>query len=52
MEAIGDQVLHAKLAHVAQGHRRAVRLLGVHSITLSARRMTDSGIDSPKGALG
>jgi hypothetical protein len=35
VEAVRDQVLHAKLAHVAERHRRTGRVLGCHPRTLS-----------------
>jgi hypothetical protein len=37
VEAIGDQVMHTLLAHVAERHRRAGWVLELHSMTSSAR---------------
>src|SRR5262245_29798000 len=39
---------YAKLAHVAEGHRRAGRLLGVHSMTSSARGEPPQPSPSPR----
>jgi hypothetical protein len=43
-----DQPLHAQLAHVAERHRRASGVLGLHSITSSARSRIDVGNVMPK----
>jgi hypothetical protein len=41
------QPLHAQPAHVAERHRGAGGLLGIHSITSSARARTDAGMVMP-----
>jgi hypothetical protein len=47
IEAGCDQVLHAKLAYVAERHRRTSGVLGFHSITSSARAKNIAGTVKP-----
>ena len=48
VQAIGDQVMHAKPTHIGEVHRRAGRVLGVHSMTSSARARSEGGTARPR----
>ena len=46
--AVGDPMLHAKIAHVAERHRRAGRVFCLHQLTAHIMKSTTATVTTAK----